>query len=60
MSEHQYKYKTINGMKKRIHRHVMEEYLGRPLLPEEHVYHKNGIPEDNRIDNLVVIKKKTR
>lgn len=57
MSRNNYQYKTINGVKKRLHCHIMEEHLGRELYPNEHVYHLNGDPTDNRIENLVVIVK---
>lgn len=47
-----YMQRTENGRKVFQHRQVVEAHLGRPLEAFENVHHKNGVRDDNSLENL--------
>jgi hypothetical protein len=48
--DHPNSYKSTGSILE--HRLVMSTHLGRPLRPEEEVHHKNGVRDDNQLENL--------
>lgn len=53
-----YRVVSFDGRVVLEHRLVMEQQIGRPLLPSENVHHKNGVRLDNDPENLELWVKK--
>jgi len=48
--------RTPDGRRQvKMHRYLMEQHIGRRLLPTEMVHHINEIKTDNRIENLQIV-----
>lgn len=50
-----YIWDKIKGKHVYEHRKIMEEHLGRELLPEEDVHHIDGNRQNNTLGNLIIV-----
>lgn len=50
-----YKQTKVNGKKELLHRKIMSDFLGRPLLRNEYVHHVDHDKMNNDISNLKIV-----
>lgn len=54
----QYKTIQVGRLRMKLHRYIMQQHIGRQLLPTEIVHHINFDHLDNRIANLQIMSRK--